>query len=124
MARFKTIPSITKYHHFKLPSSKPGVVELNEFVQSSTAEVNILKTDVSIDLQEMPEVIPPPGIPPERQKYLYKQERSFSHSMQTLPVLSLNRTLKLTSWRLVLSSLIAHYKVCETLLSLQTPSTY
>ena len=49
----------------------------NEFVQSSTEEVNILKTDVSIDLQELPEVIPPPGIPPERQKYLYKQIRMF-----------------------------------------------
>ena len=44
---------------------------------SSTEEVNILKTDVSIDLQELPEVIPPPGIPLERQKYLYEQIRMF-----------------------------------------------
>ena len=44
---------------------------------SSTEEVNILKTDVSIDLQELPEVIPPLGIPPERQKYLYEQIRMF-----------------------------------------------
>lgn len=77
LAQFKTILSITNYHHFKHSSSKPGVVELNGFVQSSTEEVNILKTDVSIDLQEMPKVIPPPGIPPERQKYLYKQIRIF-----------------------------------------------
>ena len=42
-------------------------------MKSSTEEVNSLKTDVSIDLQELPEVIPPPGIPPERQKYLYEQ---------------------------------------------------
>ena len=46
-------------------------------MQSSTEEVNILKTDVSIDLQEMPEVIPPPGIPPEKQKNLYEQIRMF-----------------------------------------------
>ena len=39
--------------------------------------MNILKTEVSIDLQEMPKVIPPPGIPPERQRYLYKQIRTF-----------------------------------------------
>ena len=42
-------------------------------MKSSTEEVNILKTDVSIDLQEWSEVIPPPGIPPEWQKYLYEQ---------------------------------------------------
>ena len=46
-------------------------------MKSSTEEVNILKTDVLIDLQELPEVIPPPGIPPERQKYLYQQIRMF-----------------------------------------------
>ena len=76
-ARFKNIPSITKYHHFKFSSSKPGDIELNEFVHSSTEQVNIMKTDMSIDLQEMPQVIPPPGIPPERQKYLYEQIRMF-----------------------------------------------
>ena len=76
-ARFKTIPSITKYHHFKFSSSKPGDIELNEFVHSSTEQVNIMKTNMSIDLQEMPQVIPPPGIPPERQKYLYEQTRMF-----------------------------------------------
>ena len=42
-------------------------------MKSSIEEVNSLKTDVSIDLQELPEVILPPGIPPERQKYLYEQ---------------------------------------------------
>ena len=45
-------------------------------MQSSTEEVNILKTDVSINLQELPEVIPTPGIPPERQKYLYEQNKN------------------------------------------------
>ena len=44
-----------------------------DLMKSSTEEVNILKTDVSIDLQEWSEVIPPPGIPPEWQKYLYEQ---------------------------------------------------
>ena len=47
-----------------------------DLMKSSTEEVNILKTEVSIDLQEFPEVIPPPGIPPERQKYLYKQNKN------------------------------------------------
>ena len=46
-------------------------------MHSSTEQVNIMKTDMSIDLQEMPQVIPPPGIPPERQKYLYEQIRMF-----------------------------------------------
>ena len=51
----------------------PGLPHL---MRSTTEEVNILKTDVSIDLQELPEVIPPPGIPPERQKYLYEQNKN------------------------------------------------
>ena len=46
-------------------------------MKSSTEEVNFLKTDVSIELQELPEVIPPPEIPPEWQKYLYEQIRMF-----------------------------------------------
>ena len=51
----------------------PGLPHL---MRSTTEEVNILKTDVSIDLQELPEVIPTPGIPPERQKYLYEQNKN------------------------------------------------
>ena len=40
-------------------------------------KVDIKKPGVSISVQEMPEVIPPPGIPMERQKYLYEQIRMF-----------------------------------------------
>ena len=76
-SRFKTIPSITKYHHFEVSRDHLGVVELHEFTHSSMEKVDIKKPGVSISVQEMPEVIPPPGIPMERQKYLYEQIRMF-----------------------------------------------
>lgn len=75
--QFKNIPSITKYHHFKVSQEKLGIVELHEFAHSSMETVDIQKPGISIDLQKMPEVIPPPGIPIERQKYLYDQIRMF-----------------------------------------------
>ena len=52
-------------------------MELQEFAHSSVETVDIWKPGISTDLQEMPEAIPPPGIPMERQKYLYKQIRMF-----------------------------------------------
>ena len=76
-SQFKTIPSITKYHHFKISRNNLGVVELHEFAHSPMEVVDIRKTDTFIGLQEMPEVIPPPGIPIDRQKYLYEQIRIF-----------------------------------------------
>ena len=76
-SRFKVIPSITKYHHFKVSHDNLGVVELHEFAHSSMEKVDIQKLGISIGSQEMPEVIPPPGIPIERQKYLYEQIRMF-----------------------------------------------
>ena len=54
-----------------------GVVELHEFAHSSMEKVDIQKPGISISLQEMPEVISPPRIPMERQKYLYEQIRLF-----------------------------------------------
>lgn len=76
-SRFKTVPSITKYHHFKVSCDNLGVVVCNEFAHSSTETVDIKKIGVSISVQEMPQVIPPPGIPVDRQKYLYEQIRVF-----------------------------------------------
>lgn len=75
----------TKYYHFKVSSIRSGVGELNEFAHLPTEEVNILKVDVSIGSQETPEVIPPPGIPLERQKCLDEQIREcfVSQSMLT-----------------------------------------
>ena len=72
---FKAIPLISKYHHFKSSHEKPGIVELKEFSESSTEEANILKAIVSG--HQMPEVIHPLGISPDRQKYLYDEIRKF-----------------------------------------------
>ena len=42
-SRFKTVPSITKYHHFKVSRDNLGVVVCNEFTHSSTETVDIKK---------------------------------------------------------------------------------
>ena len=93
--RSKIVPSITKYHHFKVSRDHLGIVELQEFTHSSMEKVDIQKPGVSISVQEMPEDIPPPGIPTERRGKnisTNKYECSVSPSMQILHALNLNQT--------------------------------
>ena len=74
---FKPIPSILKYQHFYFSSNNPGMVELRECADSEKITVDIRKPRMEIDLSHMPSLIIPPGIPLDRQTYLYEQIRVF-----------------------------------------------
>ena len=65
---FKKIPSLTKYHHFRLTSSEPSTVFVREFPSSPETRLNIMKDQTKHQelLSSEPELIPLPGLSPER----------------------------------------------------------
>ena len=74
---FKKISNLTKYHHFHLTASEPGVVDVRQYPSSPEVKINIVKDQSKV--QELftaePEVIPPPGLSAERSWYLYENVR-------------------------------------------------
>ena len=74
---FKKIPSIKKYHHFKMSSSYPGMVFVKEHADSAEVQFNLLKHPWSPRSEDLPDTISPQGLSAERQWYLYEQIRPF-----------------------------------------------
>ena len=74
---FKKIFSLTRYHHFRMTSSEPGVVYVREFPTSPETRLTIVKDQAKIPelLSSEPELISPPGLSPERAWYLYENVR-------------------------------------------------
>ena len=78
---FKTIPSITSYHVFRVSADKPGIVFVKEYSDSAEVSINCLKSpNTSIDSSLLPEVIAPKDLDAKRQWYLYEQIRPFCPS--------------------------------------------
>lgn len=75
---FKTIPNITKYHHFVINRKKNGVLSLKESVEDKGNEFSMLKQS-NIDFKSKrlypAEYLTPKGLSLERQWYLYEQIR-------------------------------------------------
>lgn len=84
-----------------------GIVLQKEFADSDTTAINIKKLGVDIDPSNMPAIITPPGLPLDRQTYLYGQIRVFvSLNMQIScprPMPSMSETVE-TSTLLVNSA--------------------
>ena len=76
---FKTIPNITKYHHFKVKKASPGKVYVKEYSHSTEEEVDICKkgvTTASLQGKKPLEIIPA-GLDVKRQCYLHDEIRPF-----------------------------------------------
>ena len=76
---FRTIPNITKYHHFRVNKDTPGVVYLKEFCDSEEEEYTLFKRGItSLSLSgKKPSKLVPPGLDAKRQWYLYDEIRPF-----------------------------------------------
>ena len=75
--KLKKLIGIKKLHHFKFNSSNPGVVTAKERCDTSETEINLLKSPWSPCTSDLPPVIDPKPMTPERQWYLYNQIRPF-----------------------------------------------
>ncbi|XP_060576231.1 uncharacterized protein LOC132733586 [Ruditapes philippinarum] len=75
--RFKKVPNISKYHHFRFTSLEPGIVYM-KVAADDTNEIRfvICKTNyLQMDRNDLPSVIHPAGLSRERQTYLYRHVR-------------------------------------------------
>ena len=72
------IKGITKFQHFRMSSSVPGCVFVRTGSEDPEKKINIVKNltwNPSKDI--MPPLIEPPGLPLDRQWYLYNKIREF-----------------------------------------------
>ena len=49
---FRTIPNITKYHHFAVSKETPGTIVCKEFADSPEVEVELLKRSVTASMEK------------------------------------------------------------------------
>ena len=75
--RMKKIDGIKKLHHFRISSSLPGKVFVKKHSDSAEVAFDMLKEPWTPDEDELPTVILPPGLTPDRQWYLYDSIRPF-----------------------------------------------
>jgi hypothetical protein len=73
---FKKVVGISKCHHFRLSSSEPGVLAMQEFSTCDSVKVNILKGEMPA-IGTMPDEILPTGLSADRMSYLHKHIRQF-----------------------------------------------
>lgn len=79
---FRTIPGITKYHHFLVSQEDPGVIVCKELADSPEVHISLLRAPKSTipNTDVLPSIIVPKGLDPHRQWYLFEQIRPFCHS--------------------------------------------
>ena len=78
------IPSIKKYHHFRVTSSEPGCVFVREYCDSSEVKLDLLKAPWSPSHEELSPAVPPKGLSAKRQWYLHKQISPFCPESDTV----------------------------------------
>ncbi|KAM9364293.1 uncharacterized protein KZ484_010563 isoform 2-T3 [Pholidichthys leucotaenia] len=81
----RAVPDIKKYHHFRFCHTRPGVVFCKEYSDSDEVPETLLKDIHNLPTPNLPPVIPPPGLPPARQWYLFEKIRQFC-SEETMDV--------------------------------------
>jgi hypothetical protein len=82
---YKTIPSITAYHHFRFDKKSPGIVFVRTLVDSPELVVTI-SSENAIDIHKLPHEVIPKGLDLKRQWYLYEEISPFCSSPETASI--------------------------------------
>ena len=77
---FRPLPGITKYHHFMLDVSALGSVSVKEYADAEEIAYKLTLEDELCGIHNMPPIITPVGMSPERKVYLYEKIRPFISS--------------------------------------------
>ena len=87
LTKFRKLPSIKKFHNFKFSSESIGEVIIKEYSNSLQKTINLLR-DPSIlpSNTELPTVLTPTGLSPDRQWYLYDRTTLPSTTRTALPL--------------------------------------
>ena len=73
-----SLQGIKKIAHFRFSADHPGEVFYKASLAEEESGLNLLKSrDAFGELGAMPDIIPAPGPPRERQQYLFSQMREF-----------------------------------------------
>ena len=72
-SHFKKIIGIKKLHHLHSTSLEPGVCYVKERVDTQQTQIQLLKSPWMPDGSDLPSIIQPKGLSPERQWYLHDQ---------------------------------------------------
>ena len=75
--QFKKVPRIKQYHQFQITSTHPGVVVCKDFSDSPGTAITILKQPWTPKSTELPPIVTPSGLSPEREWYLFDKIRPF-----------------------------------------------
>ena len=76
--RQKALKGVKAMHHLTFTESKRGVALVKDTINSPEREVMLLKnTSWKPQADDLPAVIPPPGLSLERRQYLYEKIREF-----------------------------------------------
>ena len=73
--KLKKVPGIKQYHQFNF--TEAGTVVCKQYSDSQGKSVSLLQNPWSPTHNELPDIIPPPGLSLERQWYLYEKIRPF-----------------------------------------------
>ena len=74
---FRPLPGIKKIHHFRFSADQPGVV-LYKIYPDDPEQLFDLRSRQAVFDGTMPDQLPSPGLPLDRQWYLYNQIRQFA----------------------------------------------
>ena len=67
-----------RFAHFRFSADHPGEVFYKASLAEEESRLNLLKNrDAFGELGAMPDIMPAPGLPRERQQYLFSQIREF-----------------------------------------------
>ena len=71
------LKGISQMHHFRFSALHPGVVFVKNSCNDRERAIKLLKTPWQPTSDDMPNIIPPPGLTLERQWYLFNKIREF-----------------------------------------------
>jgi len=72
------LKGITKFQHFRFTHTNPGVVYVKSSSSGDEKKISLLKDQSwQPSPNQLPQVVVPNGLPPERQVYLYEKIREF-----------------------------------------------
>jgi hypothetical protein len=100
-SHFKHVPQLKTYHHFRFASDFPGSVFIKKHADTEETRLTIAKSPSWSPVpSQLPPLVSPRGLPPERQWYLYEQIGDFCPVYAKDSVAPLPRMAK-HSWKTV-----------------------
>ena len=75
---FKKLPQLKSFYHFRFDKEHPGTVFCKQHWDSEEKAVNLLRNQNFLsEPGQLPDIVKPQGISPERADFLYKEIREF-----------------------------------------------